>query len=94
MSEPKEYKMKSIIEEDTEGQARLLLYSLLYNHVLEFRLYDGGMIEGTSNPDIAGSRCEEFNTFEEFHLFDLDEREWISLRYEDVESMEISDRLG
>ena len=82
---------KYTIEDSTETQAKLILDGLLRNCIMEFHLYDGDTITGTCSPVVAGVK-PKFNTAEEFYIYDLDENDWVGIRFDAVESMEHVDR--
>ena len=66
---------------------------ILKNSIIELSLSNEDVINGTSNFDIAGSP-PGFNSAEEFYVYNIDDCEWVYLRYGDIIAMEYISEAG
>jgi len=87
MSDYGEYKMKSMLVEDVDAKAKYLLDQIVKHNILEFHFDDETSITGTCCFTIAGEQ-PGFNSMEEFHLYDVNNNEWVMVRYDDIVNME------
>ena len=89
MSDYGEYRLKSAaITASTHANAKLLLHRLLDLHILEIHLADSTVLTCTTNFKIAGEQ-PVFNTDKVIYVYDVNEHEWTTFNFVDVESMDL-----
>lgn len=86
MSDYGAYLLKSAIVSSAESMTQHTINMLVKTNVIKFYLKDNSVVTGTTNATIAGKH-PELNSETDFHLYDIDKKEWVTITYHKINAM-------